>query len=137
MKRSFIRTVVDRCRKDLKNHPEYARYPHWSFLVCDNRIYATGLNRTHEPLIIYGYHRKHDHTFRPKLHAELEAFRKFHGNLLQLHVMEMLNIRLNRRGELRCARPCTPCLNMLVGFEIKTVYWSTLDQDFTKLKLRK
>lgn len=122
MKKSLLNQAIIRSRRDLAKHPERNNFPHWTFVVWENKIVAIGLNRKCEPDRKYGYHRIEDKTFVPKLHSELDAIRHCNRNW---SLVEMINVRLNREGVVRLAMPCLTCRNLISVLGIKRVYFTT------------
>jgi hypothetical protein len=77
---------------------------HVSFILHKNRIVATGRNffKTHPKAKVIGY------PF-DEMHSELDAYRKVPYNLRDKK-LTLLNVRFNRFGDLRMAKPCELCL---------------------------
>jgi len=77
---------------------------HLSFILHKSRIVATGRNffKTHPKAKVIGY------AF-DEMHSELDAYRKVPRNLRDKK-LTLLNVRFNRFGALRIAKPCELCL---------------------------
>jgi hypothetical protein len=77
---------------------------HCSLVFHKNRLISVGCNRfkTHPQAKKIGYQYE-------EMHSEFDAYRKVPKNLCgkKLH---LVNIRFNKEGELRMAKPCELCL---------------------------
>lgn len=122
MKKSLLDIALNKSKKTLESHPEYENFPHWTFLVQDNQIVSSGLNRKHEPDVYYGYHDCKDKTFIPKLHSEPNAIKRC---VRVLNDFYAINIRLNRQGQMKMSMPCKTCRRILFTLGCKRVYFTT------------
>lgn len=122
MKKSLLSQILKECRDSLPNHPQFSHFPHWTYFVRDNEILTVGLNRSLEPSKKYGYHDNPDPTFKPKYHSELDALRKCNRGL---HDLDVVNVRLNKAGQLRLSLPCRTCRNLLALLDVRRVYFTT------------
>lgn len=105
--------LIQRCRKVLKRHPQFDCYPHFSFIVRNNEVLGFGTNVSHEPPIHYGYHNLRDgDTFKPKFHSEIRAYLKSKRRI-GTKSFSIINIRMNKQGEIKKARPCKTCFALL------------------------
>jgi hypothetical protein len=118
----LLNQLIRQCQKELDKHPERANFPHWTFVVRDGVVISSGKNRAVEPLKIYGYHRREEDWFRPKLHAELDAVSRCTSNVFGLTIV---NIRLNRLGEPKLAIPCRICHSLLSALKVKRILFTT------------
>lgn len=118
------------CRRNLLRHPQYDHFIHWSFLVFRNEVLAHGVNRKHEPHKNLGYHAKVV-GWPPKWHSELDAISRCWR---MRNGIEVVNVRLNKRGETRMACPCRPCVGILRLFKVKKVLFTT-DVGWSELRL--
>lgn len=128
------RLLVDALKiayKHLPNHNQFNCYPHYSFVIQDNQLIEWGTNLTGDPPIYFGYNKK---SAVPKLHSELVAYRKARGLLLS-SPFQLINIRLNKKGEWKTSTPCFICQTWLASVGCTTV-WSTLSSgQWEKVKL--
>ena len=132
MNKKLIDEAVRLASEKLLTHPEYSCYPHYSFLVQDNKILSIGMNNKNQvPLLHYGYHMRVDHTV-PKMHAEPVAWRKGRGIINKMRSWEMINIRLNRHYKLMSAAPCEVCFNLLKSVGCHCFHYSS-ELGFAKL----
>lgn len=97
---------------------------HWSFIVSKKHgIIGWGQNseKTHPIASKFGcrYH---------AIHSELAAYINTPTHYKKWNYMDkycyMINIRINRFGELRRAAPCSSCQKFLITTGIKKVYYS-------------
>lgn len=126
MKRSILNHAI-RCSLDnLKKHPMYQarRWLHYSFIVQSNKIIEWGMNRAGEPPVHFGYHARIEDN-EPKIHAELDAWRKAKLLLKHGESFDILNIRLNRLGQFRLSKPCVCCFTVMRELGCKTFYYSS------------
>jgi hypothetical protein len=132
MNKKLLDEAVRIALEKLLKHPEYLCYPHYSFLVQDNKILSMGMNNKNQvPLLHYGYHTRVDHTV-PKMHAEPVAWRRGRGLLNKMKSWELINIRLNRHYKLMASAPCSSCFNLLKSVGCTTFHYSS-ELGFVKL----
>ncbi len=125
MKKSIIEEAVKIAKKKLKDHPEFLHFPHYSFIIQGNKLVEWATNNRGVPPIHYGYNQKTlDKTFVPKLHSEVWAYKRARG-LLTKAPFEIINIRLNRYGEIRLSKPCKCCYGLLTALGCKRFYFSS------------
>jgi hypothetical protein len=67
----------------------------------------------------------------PCIHSECDVFRKL--NLDSWSGIEVVNVRLNNKGNLRFAMPCKNCINVLNYFQPKRIFYSTSDGNYDEL----
>jgi len=123
VKRILFDIALKTALEKLNSHPEYDCYPHFSFIVQDNKILGYGMNMKGVPPIHFGYHTRLNGGI-PKLHSEFVAYKKMVG-LLNNKPFEVINIRLNRRGEIKNSGACSCCYNFLKEAGCKNIYYST------------
>lgn len=109
MKKSLIHHALKTAIAHIENHAQYKFYLHYTFIVQNNRIVEWGTNTSQEPKKHFGYHSR---VACPKMHAEIEAYKKAKG-LLGKKPFEAINIRLTRSGECRMSKPCKCCHSIL------------------------
>lgn len=109
-----------------------SRYKHFTFILSkNNKIVSIGINnikKTH-PLA-----KKYNHRFY-STHSEISALAKFPYPLKTLPLYNIINIRLNKKGELRLAKPCNHCQALLQAFGVKQIYYSTSNNTFEHILL--
>lgn len=112
------------------HHPEWGNYHHFSFIVQNNKIIGYGTNKTVPKgmMKIFGYKQT------SKLHSETNVFFKCRS-LIGKDPFEIVNIRLTRTNKIRNSHPCECCMNFLLGFNCKSVYFTTDLETFAKIIL--
>lgn len=105
--------------ENLDKHPLYNEkkcFLHYSFLIINEDIHTWATNNRITPDRRWGYEklRRWDDSYIPGTHSELGVIQKCF-NFLKHQVKEwgIINIRLNRRGELRLSAPCFVCRGWL------------------------
>lgn len=131
MKNGLIREALRIAREKLPLHPQFAYWPHYSFIVQNNKIVEWGYNTQQEPAVHLGYSVQLDGGLS-KTHAELNAYRKAKGLLNPNKNFETINIRLSRQGEIRISAPCKCCFNFLQTMGCAQCWFST-DVGFAKI----
>lgn len=127
MKATILRECVRIARE--KNERRDGNFRHFSFVIQKNKIVEFGMNVGRaKPPLYFGYPEK------AGIHAETFAYKKAKG-LLRGEDFEMLNIRLNRSGELKLSKPCPCCYALLQTVGCKAVWFSVDGGEFAKLKL--
>ena len=101
-------------------HPQWGFFHHFSFIIQNNKIVEYGFNRSGPPLDGFGYNKKFG-----KIHSENDAYRKAKGLLDPQRPFDIVNIRLNKQGEMRLSKPCNCCHNFLSVVNCHSVYFST------------
>lgn len=90
---------------------------HFSFLVDGDKILAIGYNH-----LMYHPKAKHYGYQFGDLHSELGCLLK-HAQR-DCSGFEMVNVRLNRFGEVRQSKPCLTCQRVLRMFKVKKIHYS-------------
>lgn len=129
MKRAILQEILRKCHDQLQrgSHPQKDNFIHWTFLVRDNHIISSGVNRPVEPAQHFGYHRAFfvkgdDSPVVPKWHSELDAIKKSRGKAFGCTTV---NVRLNKRGDMRMSMPCIICHRLLYAIGVKKCFFST------------
>ena len=129
MKKRVIEECIRICINDIEKHPEYGYFPHWTFIIIDNKIVSKGWNRRCEPPIYTGYHDSSRDGFVPKKHAEMDSIDRCWR---KLENFEILNVRMNKSRELMRSKPCPVCFKKLKDLNCKEI-WYTEDNKILKL----
>jgi len=133
MKKSILKSVCRIAREKLSLHPELNNFPHYSFIVQDNKIIEWATNIKLEPPKHWGYHKlNNDWGFVPKFHSEVFAYKKARG-ILNDSTFEIINLRFNKKGELKLSKPCQSCFELMIEFGCTKFYYSS-DIGFLELK---
>lgn len=102
---------------------------HISLIVQKNKILSIGYNsylRTHP----FAY--KNNYKYG-RIHSELLAITKFPYWEYDIQKCTLINFRFARATNgLLLSKPCLSCLNLIIGFSVKEVVYSTPD-GFVKL----
>lgn len=126
MKKSIFDTCSNTAISKLYKHPELGNFMHYSFIVQNNKIIEWGTNRRVCPAKHFGYNKKcTDVDFVPKRHSELDVYFKARGLLNKTKPFEIINIRLNKKGQLKLSKPCSCCYELLKALGCKNFYYSS------------
>jgi len=120
---------IARNRNTEKHHPEYGAFMHFSFVVKDNKILEYATNHSGVTRYSKFYSRV------SKTHAEAAAYNRAKGLMRKGSEWEMVNIRLNKDGDIKNSAPCSGCSILLKLFGCRKVWFTTSDGAFDKLKL--
>jgi len=134
MKNTILRDAVRIAREKLPRHPQKEHWPHYSFIIQNNKIVEWSTNTGNEPAPFYGYHLRINWGL-PKSHAETNSYRKAKGLLIPNKPFEIINIRLSRNnGELRMSAPCN-CCHQFLALAGCSVCWFSTQMGFAKLNI--
>jgi tRNA(Arg) A34 adenosine deaminase TadA len=126
MRKSILCEALNIATSKIDRHPEYDYYIHFTFIVQDNKIIEWGRNNKGIPAKHFGYHdRVKNLQFAPKMHSELDAYRKAKGLLNKNKSFSAINIRLNKSRKLRISKPCSCCYGILKAFGCSGFYYSS------------
>lgn len=121
----ILRECLRTARKILKRHPNKGNYPHFSFIVQGGRIVEYGWNTYRIPPVHYGYK-------KGTTHSEIDAYRKARG-IMDDGKFVIVNIRLNKHGEMRLSAPCELCYTIMKELGCGEFYFST-DCGFARMR---
>lgn len=124
MKKKQIEHCLRIARKHLPKHPQWDAYKHYSFIFQNNKLIEWGCNRTSEPTIGYPEYGKR--------HSEVDAWYKAKG-LMDKKSFEVLNIRMNCKGDLKISKPCSCCYEFLKRLGCSGVWFSVGEIGFAKI----
>ena len=130
MKNSIINECLKTARNEISGHPEFSTngYLHWSFIVQNNKIIGKGKNKIGKSRFTgFGY------SPLSKIHSEVDVYCKVKG-ILNRENFNILNIRLNKLGQLRLSKPCPCCTRFLIFMGCTVVYYTT-DNGFLRIRL--
>jgi hypothetical protein len=123
MNKNLLRQVLGKALKLLPKHGEYKSYIHYSFGVVDGSIYVIGQNKSATPDVHFGYGQR---VPDPKIHSELDAYYKLRKQVsIKNAYWELINVRLNRSGEMKNSRPCEVCETWLTAIGCSRVTYTT------------
>lgn len=109
------------------------KFFHFAFGFRKNKLLAIGQNnpeKTHTQALLLSQRFNLD-LEHPYLHAETDLISRLWGKYYIDGSMKMVIIRLNKRGELRCSKPCERCEQIIKSLGIHKVWWS-IDNGFNK-----
>jgi tRNA(Arg) A34 adenosine deaminase TadA len=106
--RSFIELTPHRCK-------------HFSFACKKNEVYAVGWN---QPFKTHPLAKKFGYKFNC-IHSELHAILKLNVKPSELRKYTLVNVRLDKQGEVKMSKPCKVCQKLLGVFQFAEVYYST------------
>jgi hypothetical protein len=105
---------------------ERGRTFHVSYIVRRNKILATGFNDEYKSATIS---RKYGAPTE-SLHSEMDAFIKY-SRLYGIDALEacthlnLYNVRIDRLGRIRIARPCGACQRLIRYMDFNRVFYTT------------
>ena len=105
------------------------KFFHFAFGYSKNKLLAIGQNnpeKTHTQAVMLA-RRFNTELEHPFLHAETDLISRLWGKYYIDNSLRMVIIRLNKRGELRCSRPCERCDQIIKSLGIKKVWWSDIN----------
>lgn len=123
MKKSLFHECLRLARAKIEQHPQKKFYIHYSFLVQNNKILSCGTNMAAIPPIHLGYHARLDGGC-PKTHSEIVAWRRGKGLVNSKYKWNLINIRLNKNGNLMLSKPCKCCQNVMTALGCEAFYYS-------------
>jgi hypothetical protein len=102
------------------------KFFHFAFGFKKSRLLAIGQNnpeKTHPQALMLAKRFNTD-TEHPYLHAETDLISRLWGKHYIDNSLKMVIVRLNKRGELRCSKPCEKCSQILNALSITKIWWS-------------
>jgi hypothetical protein len=109
------------------------KFFHFAFGFRKNKLLAIGQNnpeKTHTQALVLSQRFNLD-LEHPYLHAETDLISRLWGKYYIDNSMKMVIVRLNKRGQLRCSKPCERCEQIINSLGITKVWWS-IDDGFNK-----
>ncbi|NDD84721.1 hypothetical protein EBZ38_10700 [bacterium] len=109
------------------------KFFHFAFGFKKSKLLAIGQNnpeKTHTQALLLSKRFNID-TDYPYFHAETDLISRLWGKYYIDGSMKMVIIRLNKRGQLRCSKPCERCDQILRSLGINKIWWS-IDNGFNK-----
>lgn len=113
--------------KDLR-YTSTLRAKHFSFIVKRNTIVSVGINsydKTHPMAKKLGYR-------FANIHSELSAVLNFDGIPSDLMGCDLINVRMNRFGQIGMSKPCSKCQKLIRDFGFSKVYYTDWNGKFTQ-----
>ena len=103
------------------------KFFHFAFGYKKNKLLAIGQNnpeKTHTQALVLAQ-RFNIHNEYPYLHAETDLISRLWGKHYVDSSLKMVIVRLNKRGQLRCSKPCERCNQIIRSLGLNKVWWST------------
>lgn len=94
-------------------------YKHAAALISGDTIYSSGANKFIKEVKVK------NQTYYKTMHAEITVFEKLPKK--KLRGLDIIVIRVNKHLALRNSRPCNECIDKLLKFGIRKVYYSNED----------
>jgi len=119
--RQCLRSSLD----GMATHNQYKHYIHFSFGIVGNTVRVVGTNKSAVPPRHFGYHSR---VTEPKIHSELDAYQRLRKMVPLSKVdWELVNVRVNRTGEMKVSKPCPVCQVWLKAVGCERVTYTTED----------
>jgi len=109
------------------------KFFHFAFGFKKSKLLAIGQNnpeKTHPQALMLA-RRFNTDIEHPYLHAETDLISRLWGKYYIDNSLKIVVVRLNKRGELRCSKPCDKCSQILNSLGIHKIWWSE-DNGFNK-----
>jgi hypothetical protein len=109
------------------------KFFHFAFGFKKSKLLAIGQNnpeKTHPQALMLA-RRFNTDMEHPYLHAETDLISRLWGKHYIDGSLKIVVLRLNKRGELRCSKPCEKCSQILNSLGIHKIWWSE-DNGFNK-----
>jgi deoxycytidylate deaminase len=118
-------SIVDR----FKNLPR-SKNKHFSFIIRRNKILSFGYN---DGWKTSPQSQKNGYRFN-SIHSELASLIKYRSDYSQLRKCKLINLRINRFGEIGMSRPCANCMKFITSLGINRIYYTNREGNFVKLR---
>jgi hypothetical protein len=102
---------------------------HLSFLCVRSKIFASGMNEKWKSDRLAN---RFNYRFNA-VHSELKCLKPHLRFIDNFDKFTLVNVRINRNGEIMFAKPCNTCINMLDFFGVRNVFYSVNETDFGQL----
>lgn len=110
------------------------KFFHFAFGYRKNKLIGIGQNnpeKTHTQALVLSQ-RFNVELEHPYLHAETDLISRLWGKYYIDNSLKMVVVRLNKRGQLRCSKPCDRCEQIIRALGLTKVWWSNDDGSFQK-----
>ena len=101
---------------------------HFSYLLQRSNILSIGFNNCTQTHPLIKKYSKHEEIIY--VHSELDAIRRFPRSPSILSKCTLVNVRLNKKGEILLSRPCKICRHIVQSFGIRKVIWTNNKGEF-------
>jgi hypothetical protein len=124
-----VQKNVVRLANNLFELTENYHWKHYSFIMQKNEVRSVGWN---QPYKTHPLAKRFNYKFHC-IHSELHAILKFDEPVVKLQKYSLVNVRLDKQGNVRMSKPCEVCQRLLVAFPFKEVWYSTNSSEFERL----
>lgn len=103
------------------------KFFHFAFGYKKNKLLAIGQNnpeKTHPQALVLAK-RFNVNLAYPYFHAETDLISRLWGKHYIDSSLRMVIVRLNKRGQMRCSKPCHRCEQIIKSLDISKIWWST------------
>ncbi len=125
----LLRKIVEISRNNI-DKPE-SKFKHFSFLTQKNNIICFGYNNIYKS---HPWANKYNYR-NSATHSELHCLIKYPFPLLTIEQknLTLINIRLNKGGQVRLSRPCINCQELLASVGVSNICYSVNEFKFEQL----
>lgn len=102
---------------------------HFSYIVDGNKILSVGVNNSWKTHTLA---KKYQHRFSC-IHSEISAIIRYQYQEEYLSRCKIINVRINKAGEICLAKPCKKCMPVLESIGFKEVWFTNNYKEFEKL----
>jgi tRNA(Arg) A34 adenosine deaminase TadA len=106
-------------------------WKHVSFIVDRRSILSIGWN---QPFKTHPIAERFKYRYAA-IHSELHAILKFPRPNKELYKYQFINVRIDKFGKLKMAKPCSKCLVLLSFFGVRQVEFSNSKGNFETMSL--
>lgn len=110
-------------------HIPNSRFKHFTYIVDGNKILSIGYNNAWKTHTIAN---KYKHRFNC-IHSEVSALIRFQYPEEYLSRCKIINVRINKSGDICMAKPCNHCLPILTNVGFKEIWFTNNSQIFERL----
>lgn len=120
-----MRNLIELALDIIDTNNKY-RSNHLSFITRRNTIIAIGRNyedKSHTIAARWGF-------IDGKIHSELDAILKASRSDVPINRCSIWNVRIDRYGKAKIAKPCVRCQRLLQFFGLKEIWWTNKEGRF-------
>lgn len=110
-------------------HIPNSNFKHFTYIVDGNKILSIGYNNAWKTHTIA---HKYKYLFNC-IHSEVSAIIRFQYHEEYLPRCKVVNVRINKAGNICMAKPCNRCLSILTDVGFKEIWFTNNSQSFERL----
>jgi len=129
MNKKILNICLSIAKNSIDLHPRKNNYKHYSFIIQNDKIVEWGTNRAMDSLKIFGYE---EHQM---MHSENFAYKRSKGLLDKNKDFEVINVRLNKNGNIKISKPCFHCFKYLRRLGCSKIWYTDKLGKFKKIIL--